>query len=201
MRVRFDHPQRVRPNRVLVARHLLLLKAPLRQLDLVREEVAPRERVPEPELGSDRAQALGRLRVLAVAVLNLDEPVVVHVAREALHAVPGDLVLEIDVADRRAQLVRVQVLVRRDVLELDAHVRRDVVQRLDLVVEVRVALRGGVYDEPVVVRVAVRVERDLLLLGSSRVRVVVRVEVAALGVNMTEGDRGAKGNVYVRQHE
>lgn len=58
MRIRLDIPQRVLPRRVLIARnldispitdryaHLLLLESPIRQLDLVREQITSRQRMP-----------------------------------------------------------------------------------------------------------------------------------------------------------
>lgn len=75
MLVRLDIPQRVFERRVLVARHFLLLEPPLGQLDAVREEVAAREVVAEPEVGPDRSEVLARLAVLVL--LELDDPDVV----------------------------------------------------------------------------------------------------------------------------
>lgn len=188
MRVSLHDPKRVEPNRVLVTRNLLLLEPPLRELDLVRKQVASGQRMAQSKHRPERAEALGRLPVRAVAVVNLDEPVVVHVAGEPRHAVSRHLVLEIDVRDRRAQLVRVQVLLRRDMPELDTRARRHVLQRLILVVEMIVALGCCVHDLPIVVRVPVGVEGDLLLLAASRVLMVMRVKITTLSIDVTNGD-------------
>lgn len=58
MRVGFNVPQTVGQRGVLVARHLLLLEAPVGKLDLVREEVAAGEEVSEPEVGPKSEQVL-----------------------------------------------------------------------------------------------------------------------------------------------
>ena len=54
---------------------------------------------------------------------------------------------------------------------------------------------GLVLEEPDVVFVFVGIEGDLLLLGAGGVHVLMRVEVAALGVVVAETDSGAKGDV------
>lgn len=71
-------------------------------------------------------------------MLDFNEPVIIHVPRKSLHAVPGNLVLEVNIADRRTDFMRMEVPMRRDVLKLEAHVGRHVVQRLNLMVKVRV---------------------------------------------------------------
>ena len=70
---RLDVPQRVGHDRVLVARHLLLLVRPVWQLDLVREQVAPGERVTEAAVRLERLEAPPRLGVARVALDDLDD--------------------------------------------------------------------------------------------------------------------------------
>lgn len=85
MRVGLDKPERVFVRRVLVARHLLLLKAPVGELDLMREQVAAGQDVAQTELAAERAQAVARLPVPPAARLgdNFDDKVVVGVAGKA----------------------------------------------------------------------------------------------------------------------
>ena len=109
-----NHPKGVWFHRVLVACHLLLLKTPVRQFDFMRKEVTASQGVPQPEDGPQRAKSRGRFPVLLVAVLDLDEPVIVRIPDEFLHSVGGDLILEIDIRDRRPEIVRVEVLFRDD---------------------------------------------------------------------------------------
>lgn len=148
-------PQRVVQNRLLIAGHLLLLVRPIRQLDFVREEVAPRQRVPQAELRSQRADPLARLAIPVVALDDLDDPVIVRVSDEASHAVRGDLLLEVHIGYWWAEVVRVQGLVGRGVAELDACASRDVGNILGLPIDVWVAELGRVDDAPVVIGVNV----------------------------------------------
>lgn len=51
------------------------------------------------------------------------------------------------------------------------------------------------YDPPIIVPVDVRIQCDLLLLATCRVIVLVRMEVAALGVDVSDGDGRPHGDV------
>lgn len=95
--------------------------------------------------------------------MDLDNPIVVRITRVAGDAVARDFILELDVRDRRADIVRVQRLLGLDVPELDASTLGDVGDAVVLPGGVRVPRRGSVNDAPVVVRVTMRVQGDLLL--------------------------------------
>ena len=163
MLTRLNKPQRIILYRILITRHLLLLKAPLRQLDLVRKEIAPLQRMPQPKLRPQRPHPLLALLVPPIPLGNLDDPVIVRISNEALESIRRDLVLEIHLGHRRAVVVRVQVLLRRGVPELDALSVREVNQRVLFVVLGGVPIRRRVQQDPVVIVVSVRVQRDLLL--------------------------------------
>ena len=102
---RLDKPQRIRPGRVLITCHLLLLKSPIGQLDLVREQVTPRQGMPQPKNRPQRPQPLRRLLVPLVSALNLHKPVVVGVTDETAVAVRRHFVLEINVRNGWAVVV------------------------------------------------------------------------------------------------
>ena len=104
--VGLDLPQRIGQNSLLVASHLLLLETPLRKLDLVRKQVAASHDVPEPELGSEGPETLARFLVTFIPFVDFDDPIVIRVSRVAGDTVPGDLLLEVDIGDRRADIVR-----------------------------------------------------------------------------------------------
>lgn len=55
-----------------------------------------------------------------MTLLNLDKPVVVRVAHEPSHAICGHLVLEVNVRDGRAEVVRMESFVGLDMPQLDA---------------------------------------------------------------------------------
>ncbi len=95
---------------MLVASDFLLLKRPLWELDLVGEQIAARHGMLEPELRPERPDALRRLPIAPVTLVDLDNPVVVRVPRVARDAIAGDFVLKLDVGHRRADVVRVQRL-------------------------------------------------------------------------------------------
>ena len=66
--------------------HLLLLETPVRQLNLVRKQITPRHGVPQPELTSQRTEAvLGRPVPRASLGLrrNLDDKVVICIASKS----------------------------------------------------------------------------------------------------------------------
>jgi hypothetical protein len=63
-----------------------------------------------------------------IAVLDLDDKVIIRVARKARETVARDLVLEVDLRHRRAVVMRVQTLLGRDVFEANDHPIRDVCQ-------------------------------------------------------------------------
>jgi hypothetical protein len=152
--------------------HLLLLKAPLGQLDLVREEVAAAENVPQPELGPKRAEALGGVRVALVRMvaLDLDHEVVVGVAVEAFEAVGADLLLPVDVGHRGADVVGVELLVGDDMIEADHELVVDEPKRAVLAGVGAIFGSGVVEDEPLVVLVAMGVQGDLLLCAAGHRR-------------------------------
>jgi len=59
MRRCLNHPKGISLHRVLVARHFLLLKTPVRQFYFVRKEVTASHGMFQPEDGSQRAEPLG----------------------------------------------------------------------------------------------------------------------------------------------
>lgn len=99
VRVGLNVPQRVLPCRVLVARDLLislvqgrfskadllLFETPVGQFDLVREEVASRHDVSQPELGAQSSQAVLGLSIPLPSGLrrDLDDKVVVCISSES----------------------------------------------------------------------------------------------------------------------
>lgn len=139
----------------------------------MREQIAPRELVPQAELGPQRPEALEALPIALIAVLDLDDKVVVRVALEAGEPVAGDLVLEVDLGHGRAVVVRVQALLGRGMLKPDDHPVRDVRQLVLPVRRVCGVPRGHVEHPPVVVVIPVWVKCDLLLVAPAGV--VVRV--------------------------
>ena len=136
---------------------------PIRQFDFVREEIAARLCVSEPELGAKGLKPFSRFLVPPVALVNFDIPVVVRIAYITRDAVSRYLLLEVDIRDRRAVVVRVEVLLGGGVAQLDAGSRSEVGDRLGEPVSGWVSVLRRVEEEPVIVVVSVRVERDLLL--------------------------------------
>lgn len=105
----------------------------------MRKQITPGKLVPKAELCPQSFESFRALSVVLIAVLDLDDEVIIRVAREAWETVARDLILEVDLRYRRAMVVRMQALFGRDVLEADDHPIRDVCQ---LVLPVRRA--GGV---------------------------------------------------------
>lgn len=186
VRIGLNKPKRVRLHSVLVTRHLLLLVPPLRQLDLVGEQITPLQRMLQPKQRPQRSHPLPTLLVPLIALINLHNPIIIGVPNEVLQPVARHLVLEIHIRHWRAEIVRVQVPLGRDVPKPNARSTRQIREIPVLPVEPWVSLRSRVEDRPVVVMIPMRVQRDLLLLASGGIVVRVRVEVAALRVIMPD---------------
>jgi len=95
-------------------------------------------------------------------VLDLDEPIIVCISDEVFHSIGRNLILEIDIRDRWPKIVRVDVLVRADVSQLDFHFISDILKGFICPFGFGVSAILGYDDAPVVVGIAVRVQRDLL---------------------------------------
>ena len=161
----------------------------------MRKQVTPRKLVSQSELGPESFEPLEALPIALLAILNLDNEVIVRVAAKARETVAGDLVLEVDLGHRRAVVVRVQALFGRNVLESDDHPIGDVGQLVFPVWRLGGVPRGHIEHSPFVVGVPVRVQCDLLLIAPAWVVVCVRVEVAALRVQVADGDGRANSDV------
>lgn len=86
MLVGFDVPQRIIPDGVLVARHLLLLEPPFGKLDFVGKQVAASHDVAQTKVASKRAKAFASEPFVTSASgvrRDLDEKVVIGVAGKA----------------------------------------------------------------------------------------------------------------------
>lgn len=93
---RFNVPERVQFHSILVARHFLLFKSPLRQFDLMGEKVTAGHIMSQTKLSPQGSKTLARLPVASVTVIDLDNPVVVRVAGKVWDAISGHFILEID---------------------------------------------------------------------------------------------------------
>lgn len=139
----------------------------------MRKQVTPRNLVPKAELGPQRYETLEALSITFVAILNLDDKVIIRVPLKARETVARDLILEIDLGHGRAVVVRVQALVGRDVLKADGHPVGDVCQLVFPVWCVGGVPRGYIAHFPLVVVIPVWVKCDLLLVAPAWVVVWV----------------------------
>lgn len=81
----------------------------------------------QPKCSPECPESLKRLRVTFIPFLDLDDPIIVRVAREAGHTISRDFILEVDVGDGRSKVVRVEVFACSKVKEFDSHVGANVV--------------------------------------------------------------------------
>lgn len=201
--VMLNVPETVGKTTALGAGDFLLLRGPVGELDLVGEEDTASHEMDKTELGLNGTEALLGGGAVREGLLNLDLEVVIGVAVEALITVGRDFVLPFSLAHWGADIVGVEAAeggsmektkngAVGDVLGLGK-----VVPGLGSVDGLAVASEGLglVLEQPDVVLVLVGVEGDLLLLGSGRVHEGVRVEVAALGVDVADGDTAAEENI------
>jgi hypothetical protein len=205
MHIAFNVPDTVGKSAAPSTCNLLLLKAPLRKLDLVREKNAASHDMHKSELGLDGSEALLRLGPLRVFLDDLDTEEVVCITLETFVSVGGNLVLPVSFSDRGPDVVRMQTAVSGDVIQSDYRAVLDVV-RTNIVpglgaCQVRSGVVFGhdwqslVLHDPDVVLILVRVEGDLLLLASGGVHVAMRVEITTLRVPVTKRDAASERDV------
>ena len=205
--VALNVPDTVGESAALGASNFLLFETPVRQLDLVREQHTAGHQVNELELGLNSAKTLLGLFAIRHGLDNFDAEEIVGVTFEALVSVCAHLVLPVCFSDRRAVVVGVNTAVSDDMVQAeDRSVSNPF--RVELVpghwprngsVTGRVAgpvnRLSLVLQKEHVVLVLVGVKSDLLLLATSRVHVLMRVQVAALSVVVTKADTCAKCDI------
>lgn len=200
----FDIPQAVGQAPASRTGHLLLLRCPIRQLDLVREQDAPGHDVYQTKFGLNSPQTLFGDVAYRLLLYDLDAKVVIGVAFKPLITIGRDLVLPLSLADRRSDIVRVQSTVGRLVVESENGAVLngngaigELVPGVSAIDWVAIDAQGLslVFEEPDVVLIFVRVQGDLLLLASSRIHERMGVQVATLSVDVTDGDATAKSDI------
>lgn len=97
------------------------------------------------------------------SMLDLDYPIVVRIALEPFVTIGRHLILEVNIRNRRADIMRVKVFERRDVFQSNCRSIFDVFDWVGSVGWIVGLLLKGATDPPVVIVVIVRVEGDLLL--------------------------------------
>jgi len=122
--------------------------------------------MPQPELRAKSSETLATLAIALIAFINLNYPVIVGIAHETRESIRGDLVLEFNLRDGWAQVVRVESFLRDDMVQPQGHTRLDGYKRFFGEVKTSITITmltaGGVHNEPVVVCVPMWVQRDLL---------------------------------------
>ena len=190
--VRLDVPVRVDVARVvlLVARHLDLLEAPLRQHRVRRAQVASGGLMPKPEARGQGVDPLVLVLGAAVDVIdNLNHPVVLVVADCGV-AIARHFVVEL--RHRRRDRVRVQVTGGRGVLKTNRVAVLEVANGDFRVVLNVVPSREEI---PFVVFIFVVVASHLLLLRADWIRLHMRVQKTSAPAHVFQGDLRAVRNV------
>lgn len=203
MLVVLDVPQAVGHATLAGAGNFLLLRGPIRKLDLVGEESATSHDVNEAELGLNSANTLLGDGALGLFLDDLDTEEIVGITIEPFITIRGNLVLPLSLADRGTNIVRVQTAVGRLVVQSDSSAVLEVRKLSEAVPGVgsvdgkSVNIEGLslVLEQPNVVLVLVRVESDLLLLTSSGVHQSVRVKISSLSVDVADGNTATKENI------
>ena len=95
-------------------------------------------------------------------MLDLDEPIVICISDKVRHSIGGNLILEVDIRDWWPKIVRMEVLVRDDVSQPDFHSTGDIFKGLIRPFGLGVSAIFGYDDAPVVIGIAVRIQRNLL---------------------------------------
>jgi hypothetical protein len=102
-------------------------------------------------------QAIPRFSIFLVSLFDLNNPMVVRITDIVWNSIARDLILEIHVRYGWSEVVRVEVLLRRQMSQFDPHIGRNVCQRLFHPVSIRMALLRAIYDDPIVIGITMRV--------------------------------------------
>jgi len=196
-------PNTVGESTAFSASDFLLLRSPVRKLDLVREQNASGHNVNKSELGVNGADTLSRDTTFGLLLDDLDAEEVVGISVKAFVSVRRYLVLPVDFRDRRADVMGVkategvEVEQTEDGAVLNIGELGKVVPRISSIdrFTVDVERLGLVLEQPDVVVVLVGIQCDLLLLGSCRVHQGVRVQITTLGIDMSDADSAAHQHV------
>lgn len=169
----------------------------------MREQNTASHDVNELELGLDSPQSLACRASLRLLADNLDAEVIVGVTLEPFITISRDLILPIGLSHRRSDVVRVKASVGRHVVNANNVAILDVGKFIQSVPGTSTVDGFAIYiewlrlvlQEKHVVLVLVRVQSNLLLLGSSRVHERMGVEVATLGVDVADSHSAAHEDV------
>jgi hypothetical protein len=196
-------PNAVGKGSSLCAGNFLLLRSPLRKLDLVREQNTASHHMNKLELGLDSSDAV--LSILSIRHLldDFNSEEVIGITLEAFITIRRYLVLPFSLGDRWANIMRMETTVGLEVVQLDSVAVLDKSWRALGIPRGRAVdgLPGDVkrlslvLEKPYVVLILVWVKSDLLLLAASWVHEVVRMKVSALGVVMSDADPATKPNI------
>ena len=191
--VRLDVPVRVDVARVvlLLAAHLDLLEAPLRQDRVRRAQVAARCLVAESQAGRQRVDPLVLVLGAAVDVVDdLDNPVILVVADSRV-AVARHLIVKL--RHRRRDGVRVQVTGSGGVLQTN---RITILEEMEGKFRVVLGLVPSREEDPLVVLVLIVVASDLLLFRTDWVRLHVRMQKTSTPAHVFQSDLGTVCNIW-----
>jgi hypothetical protein len=203
MSIALNVPQAVRQSTPTGASYFLLLRGPIRKLDLVREKNAASHDMNKTELGLNGSETLLCDSTMGLLLDNLDSEQVVGVALKALVTVGRDLVLPVSLSDRGTNIVRMQAAVGRAVVKTENGAILDVLRlgkgipRMSTVngLPINSKRLSLVLEKPDIVVVLVGVQGDLLLLAASRVHERVGVKITALGVHVADGNTAAHHDI------
>ena len=194
MLILFNVPNAVRKSPLLGACNFLLFRGPRRKLDLVGEQNTASHYVNELELGLDSSDTVLGFLTIGHLFDDLNTEVIIGIAFKALISVRRNLILPVSLGNGRSDIVRMKTAVGGHVVKLDGISVLDEAWRVDGVPSVRAIHRltvdtkrlGHVLKEPQVVLIFVRVEGNLLLQAAGGVHKVVRVQIASLGIMMSD---------------
>jgi hypothetical protein len=174
---------------LLIAANFNLREAPLRQHCIGSTEVAPQQMMAEPQTRRQRMYPIHLLSPLHI-IHDLHLPIIPHIPHRR---VPITRHFVVELRYRRNDRVRVQITGGRGVREPDDVPVRKV---LELIVRIVLWLVPPRQHSPVVVVVSVVVAGDLLLCGTDRVGLYVRVQEAPAPSHVFESDLRAVCNFW-----
>jgi hypothetical protein len=196
-------PKTVRQTTAAGTSDFLLLRSPVRKLDLVREQDTTGHDMNKSKLGFNGTDTLLGDGADRLFPDNLDPEKVVGVTLETLVPICRDLVLPVRLRDGGPFIVRVEATECRGVVQTENRAILDILRFRQVVpskgsidgLTIGAEGLGLVLEKPNVVVVFVRVESNLLLLAASGVHERMRVQVTTLGIDVTNGNAAAHHDI------
>lgn len=155
------------------------------------------------ELGLNSADTVFGFFSIRHLLDDFDSEIIVGITLETFVTVRRHFILPVGLSDGRSNVMRVETAIGSHVVELDSITVLDIGRWVDGIpskrsidwLTINIQRLRHVFQKPDVVLILVGIKCDLLLLASSGIHEVVRMQVPSLGVVVTDADSATECNI------